>query len=315
MSAFAAVVRAEAFKLLRKRRLYVLAGLYWVFLPAVVLFVAAAVQANAAGSFVDTNDSVGSVLREVAGPFGLARLLLVAPTFMNPTPYLIALTLLAALLIGDERSSGMWKNVLVIQPNRLAVLGGKVAVAMLAMLVLVMGGMLFGFLFGLVGTLFLPTMTLGGAWLDLFLAYALQWAFLLTPTLLAFLLIFVVRSGVLGVVLVLFLPPLLEGVYSLVTLISQVQPLNQINAFFQAVRLKGLWDSLPKYFLNANLYVPAREPAKGIVSSVGQEAAEALSSLGLLRDTSLAHSALVMLGYAALFSLLLVWAFLRRDHD
>lgn len=325
MSAVLDVVRAEWFKVLRKRRLYILAGLYWVLLPALVLLVARLIFANVGGSFVNEAGGVDAVLQELTGPYGLARLMLVGPAYMNPTFYIICVTLIAALLIGDERSQNMWKTVLVVQPSRVAVMTGKIIVAMLALAVLLLGAAVAGALFGALGTTFLPTTVSGGAWGELLGLYLGQWAFLLAPVLLAFLLIMVVRSGVLGVVMVLFLPALLESIYGLVTTIAQLQPLNRINAVFQALRIRAFWDSLPQYFFTSNLYAPAREPATGVVAAFSAEMNRELSAemggelggLASLLGTGITipHATLVMLGYAVLFGALLYWLFLRRDID
>ena len=321
MSAVMNVVRAEWFKLWRKRRIYILAGLYWVFAPILILVVARIIFGNVGGSFVNEEGIVDATMQELTSPFGLARLLLVGPGYMSPTFYIVCVTLIAALLIGDERSQNMWKTVLVVQPNRVAVLTGKVIVAMLALGVLLFGAALAGGLFGAVGTLFLPTAIGGGTWGELLGLFFLQWAFLLAPVLLAFLLIFVVRSGVLGVVMVLFLPSFLEAIYSVLSTIAQLQPLNRINAVFQALRLKNAWDALPQYFFTANLYAPSRAPAQGLASTFGAElGAEFSSELGpvaglLGTGITLPHAALVMLAYSALFGALLYLTFLRRDVD
>ena len=315
------VARAEWFKLWRKRRIYILAGLYWVIAPILILVVARIIFGNVGGSFVNEEGIVDATMQELTSPFGLARLLLVGPGYMSPTFYIVCVTLIAALLIGDERSQNMWKTVLVVQPNRVAVLTGKVIVAMLALGVLLFGAALAGGLFGAVGTLFLPTAVGGGAWGELLGLFLLQWAFLLAPVLLAFLLIFVVRSGVLGVVMVLFLPSFLEAIYSVLSTIAQLQPLNRINAVFQALRLKNAWDALPQYFFTANLYAPSRAPAQSLASTFGAElGADFGSELGpmaglLGTGITLPHAALVMLAYSARVGARLSLTFRRRDVD
>ncbi len=316
MSQFCNVVRAEAFKLVRKRRLYVLAGLYWVILPVLALVVARVLYTTLSGSFADDGTAVDQTLQLFASPLGLVRLALVGPAYTSPTLYIVAVTLVAALLIGDERSQNMWKTVLAVQPSRVAVMCGKVFVALASLAALMVGAAVSGFLFGLVGTTFLPT-RLGGDWLPLVGLYALQAAQLLAPVLLAFLLILLVRSGVLGVVMVLFLPGLLETLYAVINTLSQVQPLNRINAVFQAIRLQAAWKALPEYFFTANLYAPGRAPGTTWLKELG---AGELSDLGPLQsllgsNLTLAHSALVMAGYALVFGLLLFWWFLRHDVD
>lgn len=321
MNAVLNVVRAEWFKVWRKRRLYLLAGLYWLIAPILILVVARVIFGNVGGSFVNQDGIVDATLQQLTSPYGLARLLLVGPGYMSPTFYIVCVTLVAALLIGDERSQNMWKTVLVVQPNRVAVLAGKVIVAMLALGVLQFGAALAGALFGAVGALFLPTTVSGGAWGELLGLYFIQWAFMLAPVLLAFLLIFVVRSGVLGVVMVLFLPGLIEAVYGLLSTIAQLQPLNRINAVFQALRLKNAWDALPQYFFTANLYAPSRAPAKDLAASLGADlAGQAATELGPMASLlgtgiTVPHAALVMVGYAVLFGVLLFTVFLRRDVD
>lgn len=321
MNAVLNVVRAEWFKVWRKRRLYLLAGLYWLIAPILILVVARVIFGNVGGSFVNQDGIVDATLQQLTSPYGLARLLLVGPGYMSPTFYIVCVTLVAALLIGDERSQNMWKTVLVVQPNRVAVLAGKVIVAMLALGVLQFGAALAGALFGAVGALFLPTTVSGGAWGELLGLYFIQWAFMLAPVLLAFLLIFVVRSGVLGVVMVLFLPGLIEAVYGLLSTIAQLQPLNRINAVFQALRLKNAWDALPQYFFTANLYAPSRAPAKDLAASLGADlAGQAATELGPMASLlgtgiTVPHAALVMVGYAVLLGVLLFTVFLRRDVD
>lgn len=317
MSDLINVVRAETFKVLRKRRLYVLAGLYWFLLPILVLIVARAVDVNLSSSFANEGGSVDQILQLFASPTGMVRLALAGPAFTSPTLYIVAVTLIAALLIGDERSQNMWKTVLVVQPARWAVLTGKVIVAMSALAALMLGAAVFGFAFGALGTTFLPT-SFGGSWAPIVGLYLLQAAMLLAPVMLAFLLITLVRSGVLGVVMVLFLPSLIETLYVVLNTISQLQPLNRINAIFQALRIQKAWQELPHYFFTANLYNPARQSTGALFNELGvtaelQDAGPLTALLG--SGLPLGHSALVMGGYALVFGAILYWWFLRRDFD
>ncbi len=314
------VVRAEWFKMWRKRRVYVLAALYWVVLPVLVLIVARTLFVNLGDSFANDAGTVDGAMQQLASPFGMARLMLVGPSFMSPTFYIVAVTLVAALLIGDERSQNMWKTVLVVQPSRVAVISGKIVVAMLTLGTLLLGAALSGALFGALGTLFLPTAVGGGEWASLIGLYLTQWAFLLAPVLLAFLLIMVVRSGVLGVVMVLFLPTMLEAIYGLISTITQLQPLNRINAIFQALRLRNAWEALPDYFFTANLYAPSRKPVSGLIAEFGAELGDVTGEMGTFGNLvgagiTVPHAALVMAGYALVFGALLYWSFLRRDVD
>lgn len=319
MSALASVMRAELFKARRKRRTFVLAGLLWLLLPALMLLLGRLLQYNLSGSFVDEADVIRSLVFELASPFGIARAGLMGPSLLSPTGYIIAIALFAGFLIGEEKSHNMWKTVLTSQPNRWAVLMGKLLVAMLLLAILLAGAIVFGVIFGAVGTLFLET-DFSGNWLQLLRLYLLQWLYSGAAVVFAFLMIFLVRNVSLGMVLVFFLPALLEGLYSLYRATVGIRPLNRLNAMFQAVELQMVMDNLPRYFFTANLYAPARRPLVEIVTLLGPQddlfSSDAGPFAALLRtDISLTHAGLVMLGYGALFLALLAWLFTRRDVD
>jgi ABC-type transport system involved in multi-copper enzyme maturation permease subunit len=322
VSGFANVVRAELFKLLRKRRTYVLAGLWWGLLPALALIggrllyvnVALSPMARELGGIVET-------VQAVASPFGLARIALVGPAYMSPTFYIIVVALLAAMLIGEERGHAMWKTVLVAQPQRVAVIAGKVTVAMLALGALMAGAALSGAAFGAFGTTFLPT-DWSGEWASLAGLFALQWAFSLAAVLFAFLMVFVLKNVALGVVTVFLLPALLEGLYTIYRATVGFQPLNRLNVLFQAIQLQQRLEAAPRYFFTSNLYAPARAPVNELVASFStNSAAQGVEVtpdffgqlLGI--NITLPHAAGVMAGYALVFGLLLFWRFSRHDVD
>lgn len=303
------VMRAEFFKLFRKKRIYVLAGMYWVLLPVLVLVVARAVQANLSGSFVEEQVGVGMIVQELAGPFGLARVSLLGPGFMSPSFYMVIIALLAALFIGEERSQNMWKTTLVVQPNRLAVLAGKFLVTWTAFAGLLLGGLVAGFLFGAAGTFFLDT-GFAGDYASLAQAFGLQVLTAGAAVAFAFLMIFLLRNVALGIVTVFFLPALVEGIYSLVMALTNFQPVTRLNAVFQFLRIQNVMENLPQYFFTANLYAPSRKLAASITEVLPPE----ILGTGLLGLTASAgHSVLVMSVYFVVFGGLLVWLFLRRD--
>ncbi|CAN5904753.1 hypothetical protein BH24DEI2_BH24DEI2_05330 [soil metagenome] len=317
MNAFMNVVRAELFKVVRKKRTYILAGLWWLVLPILALIVARVVQTSLAGSFVDGDVSVQGVLQAFASPYGVARAALALPALLSPTYYIIVISLLGALFIGEERSQNTWKTVLVAQPNRLAVLTGKFAVAMLTFGVILFGAYLSGFVFGTLGMTFLPT-TLSGDWGELLGLYALQWLYSVAGMMFAFLMVWLLRNVALGLVSVFFLPALLEGLYTVYATAVGFQPLNRLNAVFQALRLRQTLEELPRYFFTTNLYAPARKPLSALISAFGGD----LTSLtpetagpfqNLLGTVTLEHAALVLGGYTVVFGAVLVWSFLRRD--
>jgi ABC-type transport system involved in multi-copper enzyme maturation permease subunit len=317
VNAFANVVRAELFKVRRKRRTFVLAGLWWLLLPALALIVGRVLLDNL-GGIADDIGGIAPLLQEIASPFGIARLALVGPAYVSPTFYVIVVALFAALLVGEERTHSMWKTVLVVQPDRVAVLAGKVVVAMLVVGVLMGGALASAVVFGTVGMAFLPT-DFSGAWLDLVRLYALQWAFASALVALAFLFVHVARNVALGLVMVFFLPALLEGLYTVYAAVVGFQPINRFNAFLQTIRLRQVFEDLPTYFFTSNVYAPARQPARDVVAAFGANAGGDGPDfdLGGLLGTgiTLEHASWVVAGYTALLLALLAWRFLRADVD
>ncbi len=315
MKALANVIQAELFKAMRKRRTYLLAALQWVLLPVLVLIVGRIIHVNLAGSFVDEGEVISIAVQEIASPFGIARIGLVGPAFLSPTFYIIVIALFAALLIGEEKSQNMWKTVLVAQPHRLAVLGGKFIVAMMLYGIILAGAVLSSLVFGAVGTTFLPT-TFAGAWSELLGIYALQWLYGAAAVLFSFLMIFLVRNIALGIVMVFFLPALLEGLYTIYATTVGFQRLNRVNALFQMLRLRERLEELPRFFFTNNLYAPARAPVGELITAFGgNPASDDLGPLNSILGAgiTLPHAGLVMAGYAVVFGGLLLWLFLRRD--
>ena len=318
MTALVHVIRAELFKAVRKRRSYVLAGLWWVLLPTVALIIARVVQVNVGGSFLDeTGTTVAGVLQTFASPHGLARVALTGPAFLSPTYYVIVVALLAAVFVGEEKSLNMWKTTLVAQPSRLAVLWGKMIATMIVLAALMAGALAGALIGGTLGMTFLPT-TWAGAWGELLGLYALQWAYLGGAVLFASLLIFLARNVALGIVMTFFLPALLEGLYTIWRTTVGFEPVNRINAVFQALQLRETLENLPRWFFTDNLYLPARIPARELVTTFGGSAADVQDTplAGLFgAGLTLPHAALAMAIYAVLFGGLLTWLFLRRDVD
>lgn len=324
MNAFVRVVRAELFKAVRKRRTYVLAGLWWLLLPIITLIIARVLQINLSGSFLDdAGTTVAAIVQELASPFGLARVALTAPAFLSPSVYAVVVALLAAAVIGEEKSLKMWKTTLVAQPNRWAVLWGKQTAIFLIAGVLLIGAGVSAFLFGAIGMTFLPT-SFGGGWGTLAGLYLQQWAHLATLTIFASLLIFWIRNVALGIVSIFFLPALVEGLYTVWRTTVGFEPLNRLNAIFQALELQRTMENLPRWFLTDNLYLPARIPALDVVDAFasGAGAASVQEELagtplaGLFgSNLTLPHAGWVMVLYAVVFGALLTWSFLRRDVD
>jgi ABC-type transport system involved in multi-copper enzyme maturation permease subunit len=317
MNALLNVINAELFKTLRKRRVFVLAGLFWLVLPIILLIVGSVIRNNLGGTFADSDEviNIQTTIQEIASPYGIARLMLMLPTFMSPTYYIIIIALLAALFMGEERSQNMWKTTLVAQPNRLAVLAGKFIVTFLIFGAILLGAYLSSILFGAIGTLFLQT-NFSGDWFGLLRLYLLQWLFSIAAIAFAFLMVWFIRNIALGIVSIFFLPALLEGIYSLYRTAVGFERLTQLNALFQTLRLRNTLEELPRYFFTRNLYAPSRNPVNDIVRSLGGDPnsgdfGEFFNNF--LGNFPLAHSGRVMAVYALIFGGLLLWRFLRRD--
>jgi len=317
MTALLNVMRAELFKSAKKKRTYIMATLLWVILPVIALIVGKIAYVTLNTNFVENSGvSAQSVVQAFASPFGIARLSLVLPSLISPSFYIIVLALLAALFIGEERNQNMWKTTLVAQPNRFAVLLGKFLVAMILFGILMLGAYLLSFVFGGIGTLFLPT-DFSGDWLYLGKLYLLQWLFGTAGMAFAFLMIWWFRNISLGIISIFFLPALIEGIYTVYATVVGFKPVNQLNIFFQSLKLRHTLENLPQYFFSTNFYAPARHPLTGIVSELGGQ----LNNKGdfgpfakiIGANITLSHSAKVMAVYALIFGLILLWSFKRRD--
>ena len=317
MNAFVNVVRAELFKVRRKRRTFVVAGLWWVLLPVLALVVGRVLLDNL-GAIANDLGGMAPLLQEFASPFGIARLGLVGPAYVSPTFYVIVVALFAALLVGEERTHAMWKTVLVVQPDRFAVLAGKFVVAMIVVGLLLGGALVAGTLFGALGMAFLPT-DFSGDWAGLIRLYAVQWAFASALVALAFLFVHVARNVALGIVMVFFLPALLEGLYTVYAAVVGFQPINRFNAFLQTIRMRQLLEDLPTYFDTAHVYAPARQPGRDLLAAFGATAGgDGVDfDLGGLLGTgiTLDHAAWVVAGYRVALLALFAWRFLRADVD
>lgn len=313
MNGYVNTLRAEVFKLRHKRRSYVMAGFLWLLLPALLLLIGWILETRVAGTFAEEGFSVGEVVQAVASPVAIARNLLLIMGNLSPTMMIIIVALTAALLIGEERSQNMWKTVLTVQPNRAAVLAGKITAAMLFLGLLLLGCLVFSVLFGAVGTLFLPT-TFGTGWGELVGLYALQWTFALAATLFAFLMVWLLNSLPLGIVSIFFLPAVLEGAYAFYRATVGFDRLNRFNAILEALQLQNTVRNLPQYFFTTNLYAPSREPVTALFALFGAAGeAEDFGPLSNLLVVDLDRAALVMAVYALVFGALLFWSFTRRD--
>lgn len=313
MNGYLNTVRAEVFKLRHKRRSYVIAGFLWLLLPALLLLIGWILETRVSGTFVDEGLTVNEVVQNIASPIAIARNSLLIMGNLSPSLLIIIVALTAALLVGEERSQNMWKTVLTAQPNRVAVLSGKLTAVMLFLGVLLIGSFVWSLVFGLIGTLFLPT-TFGSGWLGLAGLYALQWVFALTATLFAFLMVWLLRSLPLGIVSIFFLPAVLEGGYTFYRTAVGFDRLNRFNALLEALQLTNTLQDLPRYFFSTNLYAPSREPISALATLFGaQFDAADMGPLSNLFVVDLGRAAVVMAVYALVFGVILFWSFTRSD--
>ncbi len=312
MNGYLNTVRAELFKLRHKRRSFVIAGFVWLLIPILLLIIGWVLQTRVAGTFAEEGVNVAEVVQQVASPIAIARNSLLIMGNLSPSLLIIIIALTAALLVGEERTQNMWKTILTVQPNRVAVLSGKLTAAMLYLLLLLAGSLVSSIIFGFIGTLFLPT-TFGSGWGNLIGLYGVQWAFALAATLFAFLMVWLLRSLPLGIVSIFFLPAVLEGGYSFYRAVVGFDRLNRFNAFLEALQIRNLAQELPRYFFTTNLYAPSRSPLSVFVSLFGADFANDDNPLANILVVDLNHAALVMAAYALLFGVLLYWGFTRRD--
>lgn len=306
------VIRAELYKAVRKKRVYVLAGLMWLLVPLLSLLIAWVVNVNVSGTFVDDGVAVRDLLQVIASPAGISRNLLLLSGNLAPSFLIIVIGLLAALFIGDEKSQNMWKTVLTIEPNRFGVLIGKLLAAMILLGVILWGGFVSGILFGSIGMIFLPV-SFGSGWGQLAQLYALEWAFSTAAMLFAFWLIWLFRNVALGVVGVFFLPNLLEGLYGIYAAVVGFDRVNRFNLWLETLQLQNTLRELPKYFFTTNLYAPSRYPLAEIVGVIGGDMADIGGPFSNFFDISLSQAAVVMSVYGAIFALLLAIGFWRSD--
>jgi ABC-type transport system involved in multi-copper enzyme maturation permease subunit len=313
VNAFWSTLAAEAFKLRRKRRMLILAGLWWVVLPGVALAIGQVLTTNLARSFVNESGGIDLVVQAIASPYGIARLALVGPAWSSPTFYVIVVAALLAVVIGDERQHRMWKTVLTLQPARSAVLLAKLTAVILAVGILMAGALVASVVFGTLGATFLPT-DASGDWGTLLAAYALQWLHLIALVAFAALSIYLARNLAIGMIVIFFVPTLLEGLYGVYAALVGFQPINRFNVFLQTIRMRQLLEDLPRFFFTSNVYAPARSPSRELVAPFGASDGFDLGAL-LGAGITLPMAALVSAAYAAVLLALLLWRFLRADVD
>lgn len=312
------IVQAELFKSLKKKRLYIFSFLWWILLPVLSLLIAVIINANA-GDILSEGETINEVVNQITSITAIARNGLFISSLPFFPMFLIFVVLIAALLIGEERRFNMWKTVLTTQPSRWQVMTGKLIAGMILLGIIVLGAYLCACLFGWLSTYLVPTSLPTMEVLLEYLGYfALQWLFGLAALLFAFLMIWVLRNQVMGIISVFFLPALVQGLYSIYALSANANPANnQFAAMIEAMQIKRALEKLPRYFFDTNLYAPSRNPlSNDVTESVGDINSSNLEDIGLnnlLQMPTLPEASLTIAIYAAIFGVLLYISFSRRD--
>ncbi|MEZ4607307.1 MAG: ABC transporter permease [Deinococcales bacterium] len=306
------VIEAELFKVLRKRRLYVLFLLLWLALPALLILIGFIIKNNVGDSFVDEGEMVSTAVQGIASPIAISRLSLFLLSFPQPSYFMIVVALMAALFMGEERTHNMWKTILTSQPNRLMVLLGKLIAAMLLMGILLAGACLSGMLFGTLAQSLLDTQ-FGEGWMELLGFYAYQWLFALPALLFAFLILWLFRNIALGMVTVMFLPIFLESLYTFYRLAVGFDRINRFNALLEVLQIQNTLKNLPKYFWTTNLFAPARQPLAEISKAMGEDFSELQGPFSQFFNGNLQQAAITLGVYGLVFAMILFWNFRRKD--
>ena len=312
------VVQAELFKSFRKKRVYIFAAMLWFIVPIIMLATAYFTNQNLGTEFVNetvgSDDAIPEIVKVIASPEMMSRVTLVLSTHFASFLTLV-IAALAALLVGEERSQKMWKTTLIAQPHRVSVMLGKIITAMLILLFLFAGAIIVNVLLGAIGTTVLPS-TLAGDWLEVIKFYTIQWAYCLPIVLFSFLMMRLIRNNVLAVIAVLFLPSIIQSLYGIYTLLTNIGPIqNRIVGALEVLKLRRLVDSIPQYFLTTNFSFPSKQVILSMPPNEFTEGIQELtnSPFASMFQLELAQSAWVMAGYAVFFGLLLFFEFSRRD--
>lgn len=301
MSAFFAIITAELFKVSRRKRLMLLASLYWIVLPVILLLVTPTLRSAVTDAFSGSR----VLMQALASPYGLTQIGAGVGGYASPSLYLVIVAVVASALLGDEARFSTWKSLLVLQPRRLSVLFGKIVAGHVVVFFILLGNLLGSIAVAGVGTFWLET-TFAGNWSTLLWRLVLQWLFLLTPLIFAFLVTFYIRSTSLAMVVILFLMPVAELIQQILANVARFNPLSQMAHFFRHGLIRPWWDALPDWYFTTNAFSPSRDIFNPVLNMMGG-GAQMTAKLGY------GHSILVLTVYGVIFLALLVPVFLRRD--
>ena len=305
------MMQAELMKASKKKRFWILTIVVAIVAPLVQLVIAGFVQSRAGGTVLDQSDVVARAIQEVASPYSLTRNFLGG---IVPTMLLIMAALIGSFLMGEDRSYKMWKTILVANPDRVKVLSAKFVSGMVIALVVMVSGVIGAVLFGLIGMILGFSSSAAGDWGNIVGIFAVQWLSFAAPLALAFLLGWLLVSPLLGGVLVVLGPGILEGIILAVVSLSQVNRVTPLNAPLQQGRIQEVIEGLQQFFFTTNINPGSKLVGQALRDAFGGNLPSgSLASFPALEWDKIAFSGGVTAAYAALFIGLLIWSFTTRD--
>ena len=198
--------------------------------------------------------------------------------------------------------------------DRIKVLSAKFLSGMLIALLIMVAGVIGAVLFGLIGVILGFSSSAAGDWGNIAGIFAVQWLSFAAPLALAFLLGWLLVSPLLGGVLVVLGPSLLEGIILAVVGLSQVNRVTPLNAPLQQGRIQDVIEGLQRFFFTPNITPGSRLVGQALQDTFGGNLPSgSLASFPALEWDKVAFSGGVAAVYAALFVGLLIWSFTTRD--
>jgi ABC-type transport system involved in multi-copper enzyme maturation permease subunit len=259
------IALAELRKAQFKKRFWVLLIIMGVITPLVQVIIAYFVVQNLGGTQLDSNSAISNeVAKNAATAFSLGR------NFLSVGMIIFLLPISAMVgnyFIGEERGFKMWKVILVAQPNRVNVLLGKFFAGMMLLAILILGSGLGNMIIGFLANAAFFHVSNAGDWATMLALYGLQCLTVAAPLALAMLLSSIIAAPAMSLLGTILLPPIAEGIITS-SILSQLQRVNVINATFQALKIKNLFEQVPRYFLSTNLNIGTSFAASGFAGGI-----------------------------------------------
>ncbi len=307
------IALAELRKARFKKRFWILLIIMGVLTPLVQVIIAYFVTQNLSGGQLDQGGAISKDIAEnAATAFSLGR------NFISVGIAIFLLPISAMVgnyFIGEERGFKMWKVILVSQPNRLNVLLGKFLAGIMLLAILILGSGLGNITIGFLANLAFFHAPNTGDWGTLIPLYFLQCLTVTAPLALAMLLSSLIAAPAMSLLGTILLPPILEGITT-ASIISQLDKINVVNAAFQALKLKNLFEQVPRYYLSTNLNLGTSFAASSVVGGIFGNRGAANNPLNSILEFSWQNtwwSVGVCGVYAAIFLAVFLAMWMRRD--